>query len=604
MERLAALEDVSDPRTSVPRLIIEYRQLTKLIGTYLGNLAAAIDPATGRIHTTFHQIYTATGRLASSGPNLQNIPVRTDVGRQVRKAFKAPEGSLLICADYSQIELRILAHLSQDEALINAFAAEEDIHAAVASRVFGVPAGEVTRVQRTQAKTINFGIIYGVTAFGLARRIEGLDVASATRLIADYKERFPGIDRFLARCVQEAVDRGYVTTILGRRRAIPEIASGNHRLRAFGERLAINSVVQGSAADLIKLAMVDVARRIDADRLPLKLLLQIHDELVFESPRELAEAHAEIVVAEMERAMVLRVPLRCSAGIGADWGSAKYIDKLLQSAEMGTKLIVKKPVSIQSLAAQIVSEVSDDLSDFATAATLLTQLVRRSLGARACVVYRADHQSGRLLEVGDASFGRLAPGARGRLRAVLARAADVEAADAPEARTVTPDSGVWCFAIRTAAGGGESPAPGPFPPGLLGVWAIAFRETEEEPQVARCRAFHPFFRMLLRQLAWCEEAHFSRRQTEKRLREMGTIHDIGEAMDTVAISGLMQLITQKAAVVMEAQACSLMQLDEDTGQLTIAASSGLPDDVVENTRVFVGNGIAGPGRSDGRAAAH
>jgi DNA polymerase-1 len=245
------------------------------------------------------------------------------VGRQIRKAFQAPPGHRLICADYSQVELRLLAHLSEDRALREAFAGDRDIHSAVAAEVVGVPLAEVTREQRGHAKTINFGIIYGVTPSGLARRIEGLDVAGATRLIRDYRERFPGIDRFLRECIQHALDHGYVTTILGRRRAIPEIGSSNRSTHGLGERLAINSVVQGSAADLIKVAMVNVQHRIDRDRLPLKLLLQIHDELVFESPAELAAEHAQIVREEMERALPLSVPLRADAGIGADWMSAK-----------------------------------------------------------------------------------------------------------------------------------------------------------------------------------------------------------------------------------------------------------------------------------------
>jgi DNA polymerase-1 len=323
LEKLASQEDRNDPRTSVPRLIIEYRHLQKLISTYLGNLRGSVDQETGRIHSTFHQLVTATGRLASHNPNLQNIPVRTEVGRQIRKAFPAPPGHRLICADYSQIELRLLAHLSQDPALLAAFAQDLDIHAAVAAQVFGVSLDAVTREQRNRAKTINFGIIYGVTPFGLSRRIEGLDVAGATLLINDYKQRFCGIDRFLQRCVHQALDQGYVTTLTGRRRAIPEILSPNGNTRSLGERLAINTVVQGSAADLIKAAMVNVQRRIDRERLPLKLLLQIHDELVFETPEAAAEEHAAIVCTEMERAMSLSVPLKAEAGIGENWLSAK-----------------------------------------------------------------------------------------------------------------------------------------------------------------------------------------------------------------------------------------------------------------------------------------
>src|SRR5439155_16607483 len=208
------------------------------------NLCDSVNPQTGRIHSTFHQLVTATGRLASHGPNLQNIPVRTDVGRQIRKAFLAPPGCCLICADYSQIELRILAHLSEDAALCEAFAQGLDIHTAVAAQVFGTPLESVTREQRNRAKTINFGIIYGVTPFGLSRRIEGLDVAGATQLINEYKQRFSGIDRFMQQCVHQALDQGYVSTLTGRRRAIPEIQSPNGNTRSLGERLAINTVVQ------------------------------------------------------------------------------------------------------------------------------------------------------------------------------------------------------------------------------------------------------------------------------------------------------------------------------------------------------------------------
>lgn len=322
LEKLAATEDRNDPKTSVPRLVIEYRQLTKLISTYLNNLIAAIAPEDGRIHSTFHQLVTATGRLASHNPNLQNIPVRSETGRQIRKAFHAAPGHLLLCADYSQIELRLLAHLSQDPALLEAFEQDQDIHTTVASEVFGVALEAVTKEQRARAKTINFGIIYGITPYGLARRIEGMDVATAMELIAQYKQRFPGIERFLQQCVREALEQGYVCTLSGRRRGIPEIDSANRNLRNLGERLAINSVVQGSAADLIKAAMVNVQQRIDRDHLPLKLLLQIHDELVLETPADRAQEMAELICAEMERAMTLTVPLRAEAGIGYDWLSA------------------------------------------------------------------------------------------------------------------------------------------------------------------------------------------------------------------------------------------------------------------------------------------
>ena len=323
LEALSLREDINDPKTSVPRLIIEYRQYRKLQSTYLAQLQNAIDTRTDRIHTHLYQLTTATGRLKSDGPNLQNIPIRTEIGRQLRRAFIAPEGHKLICADYSQIELRILAHFSEDESLIETFTQDLDIHTAVASQVFEVPTVSVTRELRDKAKTINFGIIYGVSPTGLSRRIKGMSVKEASALIDDYKTRFPGIDRFLQRCVQQASDHGYVSTLTGRRRAIPEIYATNRSRRSLGERLAINTVVQGSAADLMKAAMVYVQRRIDKDSLPLKMLLQIHDELVLETPESLAAEHAAIVCEEMENAMSLRVPLQTEAGIGDNWMIAK-----------------------------------------------------------------------------------------------------------------------------------------------------------------------------------------------------------------------------------------------------------------------------------------
>ena len=323
LEALSLREDINNPKTSVPRLIIEYRQFRKLQSTYLAQLQAAVDPKTERIHTHLYQLTTATGRLKSDRPNLQNIPVRTEIGRQLRRAFIAPEGHKLICADYSQIELRILAHFSEDTHLIETFTEDLDIHTAVASQVFEVATNAVTRELRDKAKTINFGIIYGVSPTGLSRRIKGMRVQEAAALIADYKIRFPGIDHFLQACVREASDQGYVSTLTGRRRAIPEIYASNQRQRSLGERLAINTVVQGSAADLMKAAMVRVQQRIDKDRLPMKMLLQIHDELVLETPEALAAEHANIVCEEMENAMALRVPLRTEAGIGDNWMTAK-----------------------------------------------------------------------------------------------------------------------------------------------------------------------------------------------------------------------------------------------------------------------------------------
>ena len=323
LDKLVEQEDPAEPHTMVPGMVLEYRKLQKLISTYLDALRDAIDPADGRIHTTYRQSGAATGRLASDSPNLQNIPVRSEEGRQVRKAFHAPPGHVLLCADYSQIELRVLAHLSEDAGLLDAFHRGLDIHAAVAAQVFGGRAEDVSRDQRNQAKTINFGIIYGISAWGLARRVGDLNYDGALALISDYKRRFPGIDRFLQACIRQATDHGYVTTILGRRRNIPEIHSTNGNTRGLGERLAINSVIQGSAADLIKLAMVNLNRRIVAGNLPMRLLLQIHDELVLEVPDGDAPAMADVVREEMQRAMALRVPLVADVGIGRDWMTAK-----------------------------------------------------------------------------------------------------------------------------------------------------------------------------------------------------------------------------------------------------------------------------------------
>lgn len=327
LEKLAAmtadeLPNVAEDARPLPGLMIEYRMLTKLVGTYLVALKEAIAED-GRVHARFNQTGAATGRLSSSDPNLQNIPIRTETGRNIRKAFVAAPGSKLIAADYSQIELRVLAHLSEDEALIDAFTKGLDIHTAVAAQVFGTETADVTREQRGQAKMINFGIIYGVTAFGLARRIDELDNKQAAELIADYKKRFPGIDRFLADCIDHAKTHGYVQTILGRRRTIDAISDRNPQKRALAERLAINSVVQGSAADLIKLAMVNLQQRIEREKLPMHLLLQIHDELVIETPAEHADAMAAVLVEEMRGAMTMKVPLEVEAGVGDDWFAAK-----------------------------------------------------------------------------------------------------------------------------------------------------------------------------------------------------------------------------------------------------------------------------------------
>jgi DNA polymerase I len=308
---------------AVPKLLLEYRSLVKLKNTYLDNLPSSINPRTGRIHTSFNMTGAATGRLSSSDPNLQNIPIRTDEGRRIRLAFVADPGHSLVVADYSQIELRILAHFTKEPALLRSFENDEDIHRTVASEVFGVPLDQVTKDQRGQAKTINFGIIYGVTAMGLVRRIEGLDYKRADELIKAYHARFPSISRFMQECVLQAKSVGYVETIRGRRRPLPDINSGVINIRNMNERMAINSVVQGTAADMIKQAMLNLHRRIKREKLPTRMLLQVHDELVLESPDTDAPRIAQIVKEEMQNAMPLAVPVKVEVGIGKNWDDAK-----------------------------------------------------------------------------------------------------------------------------------------------------------------------------------------------------------------------------------------------------------------------------------------
>lgn len=330
LDKLAEDPEIVNP---IPRLIVEHRELSKLVGTYLENLAEAIYPegtlGGGRIHASFNQTVAATGRLSSSDPNLQNIPIRTDIGREIRRAFVAQPGQLLVSADYSQIELRLLAHLSRDPALIQAFHDGQDIHTAVAAQIHGVPLDKVTREQRGGAKMVNFGIVYGITAFGLARRL-GVSNTQADEIITGYKKRFAGITTFLQECIEQARRFGYVETMLKRRRPIPDIESTNPSRRAFAERTAINSVVQGSAADLIKLAMVDLhalfgsadQRAAHAD-LCCRMLLQIHDELVFECPADRADQAREVIVRTMENAMTLSVPLKVDARAAANWFDGK-----------------------------------------------------------------------------------------------------------------------------------------------------------------------------------------------------------------------------------------------------------------------------------------
>ena len=306
----------------LPGLVLDYRKLMKLLGTYLKALGQRIHPRTGRVHTSFHQAGTATGRLSSSDPNLQNIPIRTEQGRQIRSAFIARDGAVLVSADYSQVELRVLAHLCQDPTLMAAFHAGQDIHRIVAAEVFAVSVDDVTPEQRSRAKGVNFGIIYGQTAFGLSMALR-IPRREAAEFITRYKQRFPLIDAFLQTCIEAAKANGYVETIFGRRRRIPEIGARNPQRRAQAERLAINSVVQGSAADLIKKAMINIDARIRHEGRPSRMLLQIHDELVFETPLSAVDADREMIVAEMTGAVAMRVPLKVDVGVGANWMDAK-----------------------------------------------------------------------------------------------------------------------------------------------------------------------------------------------------------------------------------------------------------------------------------------
>jgi DNA polymerase-1 len=305
----------------LPGEILAYRSLAKLRSTYVDALPELINPETGRIHTSYNQTATATGRLSSSDPNLQNIPIRTTEGKRIRQAFKAPEGWELLSSDYSQIELRILAHLSEDEELIQAFADGEDIHRKTASTVFGVFPALVNDEMRRQAKVINFGVIYGMSPFGLAREL-GITQKMAKIYIDEYFQRFQGVSRFIEKVLDQAREDGFVTTIMKRRRAIPEINSPIVQVRQFAERAAVNTPIQGSAADLIKIAMLRIAGAIKEKEFSARMIMQVHDELVFEVPREERDSLADLVKKEMEGVITLKVPLEVHIRSGGDWDEA------------------------------------------------------------------------------------------------------------------------------------------------------------------------------------------------------------------------------------------------------------------------------------------
>jgi DNA polymerase-1 len=316
------LEQLASMGHEVPRLLIEYRELSKLKSTYVDALPGFIHPLTGRIHTSFNQTGAATGRLSSSDPNLQNIPVRTPRGEAIRRAFVAPPGALLLTADYSQIELRLLAHLSGDPAFVEAFEQGGDIHRQTAAIIFDVAQDRVTPDMRARAKTINFATIYGQGAFALSRQL-GITQDDAKRFIDQYFTRFAGVRAWLDRTVAQAREKGYVETLFGRRRYIPELKDRNYNIRAFGERTATNSPLQGSAADLIKIAMIGIAGALKEAGLASRMILQVHDELVLEVPAGEEEAATEVVKRHMEGAARLRVPLVVSVGLGMNWVDAK-----------------------------------------------------------------------------------------------------------------------------------------------------------------------------------------------------------------------------------------------------------------------------------------
>ena len=316
------LEELAAQGHRVPVLLMEYREMEKLRGTYVDALPRMVNPSTGRIHTSFNQTVAATGRLSSSDPNLQNIPIRTQLGREIRKGFTAEPGNVLLAADYSQIELRILAHFSGDEPLVQAFKEGIDVHRQTAAVVFEVPVDEVTAEQRGRAKTINFATLYGQGPFALAQQL-GISQDDAKEFIAAYFERFSGVRGFLDEQVFGARELGYVETLLGRRRYVPELQSSNWNIRQFGERVAQNTPIQGTAADLLKKAMIEVDRALEASHWGARLLLTVHDELLFEVPEDRVDEVRPVVVELMEGAVELAVPVAVDWGVGASWYEAK-----------------------------------------------------------------------------------------------------------------------------------------------------------------------------------------------------------------------------------------------------------------------------------------
>ena len=301
-------------------LILEYRSISKLIGTYLDSFPKLINPLTQRLHTVFNQTVTATGRLSSSNPNLQNIPIRTERGREIRRAFVArDEEHLILAADYSQIELRIIASLAQDKHMLEAFNSHYDIHAATAARIFGLPIEQVSKEQRRNAKSVNFGIVYGISAFGLSEQLS-IPRKEAAALIDEYFAQYPDIQNYISRSIAEARERGYAQTILGRRRYLPDINSRNAAARSFAERNAVNMPIQGSSADMIKIAMIAIHRRLQQNHLRSRMLIQVHDELVFDLYRPEEQQVRTIVEEEMKNALPLTgLSIDVGIDIGVNW---------------------------------------------------------------------------------------------------------------------------------------------------------------------------------------------------------------------------------------------------------------------------------------------
>jgi DNA polymerase-1 len=315
------LQQLVDKHPFVPKLL-EYREFAKLKNTYVDALPPLVDPADGRVHTTYDQTVAATGRLSSTNPNLMNIPIRTDLGRQIRRAFIPDKGRLLLSVDYSQIELRVMAHLSEDPILVQVFEDREDVHSATAARIYGDETAASSAKQRSVAKMVNYGLAYGMGASGLAERLN-VPVAEAREIMDAYFEQFAGVAAFLDRVVTQAHADGFTTTMFGRRRYLPELGSGNPRVRAIGERQALNAPIQGSAADIMKLAMINVDRALEEEGLETRMILTVHDELVFELPEGEKDLAAKVVEREMTGVCEMKVPLDVDLSFGATWADAK-----------------------------------------------------------------------------------------------------------------------------------------------------------------------------------------------------------------------------------------------------------------------------------------